>query len=422
MKLWIAALWVVTVVVAFGLGRALTPSGAGEPGGGMPGAVDPALVDSGDSPDRFAAALDERDPLERAHLFARSLKELGPDDVDEATAALAARQYNLGETDLRLFFLAWARFDAEGAFAWASAATARSSKRKLENTAMYAWAYRDPRGARQALEALDAERQRSLRSDFVQGWAHNGDIDGVTDFVFSLPKSELRPRFATNIVLAIKSRGLDALVQWAEAVPESGSGFDKDVAFRTAVVALVEADPPRAIRFFEAHQDRAYAPQAIKALATRWVDYHAPTDLIAWLLTLPPGKTRDDGMRAGFGRWFESDPPAATAWLVAADDDPALDPAMAVMASHESRVSATEGLAWAEKIHDSKMRQQVLIPILRRWAQDNPRAVRDWMAENDVPEEVREVIMRLPRYRAMEGRTTRAGGSGARAGAEGAED
>jgi len=398
MKLLVGAIWLVTAVVlviAVGAGcDSAPPSGA---------RVDPGEIDMLSD---FSAALDERDPLERAFLYSRALRGLGPENVAEASALVEATGFSLDDPERRLLMHAWSRFDPAAALAWASSQDGRT-KNFLESAAIAAWATRDPRGAVRALDAMEPDRKQALRAELVGGWANSGDIQGVTDYVFSLPKADLRPRLARSIVLVIQSQGLDALVEWAESVPEDGSGFDKEAAFRTATVELVRADPKRAIDFFEAHRERPYAPQAIKAFALRWVDHHDPAELFEWLMGLPADKTRDDGIRSGFSRWWETDPSAAAAWLAAAGPEPVLDRAVAVMASNISRTSTQQGLEWAEKIQDERLRQQTLIPILRRWVNENPRAVRDWMAENEVPDEVREAIMRLPRYNLMEPRKPR---------------
>ena len=64
MKPWVAALWILTLVAAFGLARWTGPGRDGTP----------PTVDS------FRAALEERDPIERAYRVSAFLRALGPDE------------------------------------------------------------------------------------------------------------------------------------------------------------------------------------------------------------------------------------------------------------------------------------------------------------------------------------------------------
>ena len=392
MKVALAGVWILTLAVAFGLGRSTAP----------PGMIIPPQTIAA-----FSEALEDEDLLTRTYRFAEFLQGLSPENLDEALAVFTKKRLGVSSGEVRVFMLAWARFDPEAAFEWATSWTT-PWRTILEGGAIYAWGYRDPKGAVAALEKLDEPHQQELRQHLLKGWARGEDKRGVTDYVFSLPKGRQRLAFVNLVVGEVQKDGIDAVIEWAEAVPNDGPDFAKEIAFRSASAVVAQLDARRAAAWFEAHRESAYAPPAIKMIALKWVDHHDPPALFEWLAGLPDDETRRDGVRAGFTRWSKQSPEEAGSWLRSATLTAALDPAVAVFAREVSRSSPESAIEWAERIQDELLRRQTIAPILRIWGRQDPKAVQAWMADHDVPESVQKAIVNSPRYRIMEAKESAA--------------
>jgi hypothetical protein len=381
----IAALWFATLGAAWALGHHSAVESLSRTRAEIRGEI----------PARLSGALRDRDMLTRAYRFAEALQELGDRDVDAAVGVLEEQRLGVTEGEVRLFMLAWCRFDPAGAFAWADAWSGpwRST---LVRMAIFAWAFRDPEGAFEAFGAMEAARREDLRASLIGGWARSDDKAGLTDFLFSRPAGPERSRYIGALLAELMEEGPDAITRWAEGVPTGAPNQAKLTAFLTASGALTQNDPSDATAFFEAHQQFEYAQPALQTISRRWVDHHEPQELFAWLLSLPASEGRAEAVEAGFSRWWARAPQDARAWLRAEPSNEALDPAVAVFARHLSRTSARRAVEWAERIHDEPLRRRTLAPILRLWSREDPSAVRAWMNAQGLPDELQREILNPP--------------------------
>jgi len=384
-KSLIAALWVATLGAAWGLGHHFAGESPSRTGEEIRGQISARLSD----------ALRERDELTRAYRFAEALQDLDERDVEAAVAVLEAQRLGVSKGEVRLFMLAWSRFDPAGAFAWADAWPGpwRST---LARMAIFAWAFRDPGGAVEAFSAMEAARREELRASLIRGWARSGDKDGLTEFLFSRPAGPERSRYIDLLLAELMQDGPDAITRWAEAVPVDAPNQAKATAFLLASGTLAQNDPSDATALFEAHQQFEYAQPALKSIARRWVDHHEPQELFEWLVSLPAGEGRSEGVEAGFSRWWSKAPRDARAWLETAPSSEALDPAVAVFARELSRSSAWQAVEWAARIHDETLRRRTLVPILRIWSREDPSAARAWMNAQGLPKELQREFLNPP--------------------------
>jgi hypothetical protein len=381
----IAALWVATLGAAWGLGHRFAAE-----------SLSRARVEiHGEMPARLSDALRDRDVLTRTYRLAEALQELDDRDIDAAVAVLEAQRLGVTEGEVRLFMLAWCRFDPAGAFAWADAWPGpwRST---LVRTAIFAWGVRDPEGAVQAFGGLETARREELRASLISGWARSDDRAGLTEFLFSRPAGPERSRYLGVLLAELLQDGPEAIRSWAEAVPVDAPHQARVTAFMTAGGALAQKDPSDATALIEAHQQFEYAQPALKPIARRWVDHHDPQGLFDWLLSLPANEGRAEAVEAGFSRWWSKAPQDAGAWLRAAPKSEALDPAVAVYARHLSRTSAEQAVEWAEGIHDEALRRRTLAPILRLWSREDPSAARAWMDGQHLPRELQQELLNPP--------------------------
>jgi hypothetical protein len=384
-RLLLAVLWAATLGAAVALGHHLALESISRT----------RSETRGEPADRLSDALRDRDVLTRAYRVAEALQDVGERDIDAVVAVLEAQRLGVTEGDVRLFMLAWCRFDPAGAFAWADA-WPDPWRRTLVRMAIFAWAFRDPEGAAEAFDGMQPALRDELRATLIRGWARSEDSAGLTKHLLSKPAGPERSRFFAAFLAVLMKEGPEAIVKWAEDVPVEAPNRAKATAFLTAGGALAEYDPSVATAFYEAHQQFGYAQPALKTIARRWVDHHAPEMLFEWLFSLPAGEGVAEAVKAGFSRWWSMAPEDARAWLRAVPSTEALDPAVAVYARHLSRTSARRAVGWAERIHDEPLRRRTLAPILRQWGREDPAAARRWMNARDLPKELQREFLNSP--------------------------
>lgn len=357
------------------------------------------------APVSVAAALEEQDLLVRSGMLATALEVLEPGNLDDALAALSAERVGVTDQELRVFMLAWARFDAAGAFEWA-AAQGSGWSRRLQEAAAYAWGFTDPQAALGVLETMPTEQRRGRArspwmSALMDGWRVSGDLPGITAQLISMPPSRQRETLTTAVLAQIKKQGLDPVIAWVEAIPLDAAGGYKRLAFNRAAGVVAHADADRAARWYLAHQGQPYTEKSLPVIARRWIDHHDPPALFPWLAQLPaPAGQEVDleqslAISQGMKWWLRRDPDAAQAWINGLEPVPVVyDPALGSLAQFYLKKDPNLAAHWALQVRDEKLRTELLVRAMRRWTQKDPEAAAEWLAAADISPEARERIMR----------------------------
>lgn len=379
-----AALCVVSLALGVALGAWLAPGS----GLGPQGAQD------------LASALEEENLLLRSGQLAASLEGLAPDTLNDYLAVLHDRRVGVSDEELRVVMLAWARFDAPGAFAWSMAQDSDWSGR-LQKAAIYAWAYSDPQAASAALANLPQRgtEKSPLRVELMAGWRVNGDVEGLTAELIAMAPGRDRENMTTALLAQVGKQGSDAVIAWADAIALDAEGGYKRVAFNRASGVVARADPEKAARWYEAHRGQEYAEKSLSVIARRSIDHHDPEVLFAWLGALPPlpGNEMDPEQTHAIAQamkwWLRRDPEAAQAWVNSFEQVPAVyDPALASIAQFHLRKDLPFAVQWATRIQDETLRSEYVVKAARRWYRRKPDAAGEWLATAEISEEERAQI------------------------------
>jgi len=365
----------LALAVGFALGRATAPASDTAPVG----------------VEVFRQALEETDWLERSAGMSRFLQHLGPENLPEALAALEPQLPWIPTDELRLFMLAWSRFDAAGALAHALALP-RPFHRNASGAAIYAWAYRDPEAALEALDTVEEDDLRKFMAGrMVAGWAHGGHERSVTEYLSSLPKGPERFAYVGMLAWELSKRGPEALTAWAEGAPAAFPSF-KNAVFLKASTTLSSIDPAQTARWLTPYLDRPYAAGTLRVVARSWAN-RDPEAALDWLTTLPPAQEVDAAVSNAFRVWLSHSPEPARVWLRARTPSPALDPALAVMAARARDRSPGLALPWALTMSDEELRAKFVIRLGRRWLHNHPEAARAWLERNPLPPDLHAAIL-----------------------------
>jgi hypothetical protein len=376
MKATRAALFAAALAAGVGLGRLTAPRSEGE---------DLTTLDS------LRRALEDRDWLNRTYRFTAFLQRLGPQELPGALEVLERRRQWLSQDELRDFMLAWTRFDAPAAFERGLSWPGRS-QRTAAGAAIYAWAFRDPEAALRALDAVEpAELKDFLRTRLVAGWVRGEHRDTANRYIASLPEGAQRDSFAGMLARELNEEGAEAVMRWAEGVPEVVPSY-KQTVFRKACAALAATDPQAAVRWAAAHAGRDYAAGSTAIIAGRWANTD-PQAALEWLLALPGGAEREGAIADAFGQWLRLERREAELWLRSATPAAELDPAVRVAVRRTNQEGSPAGaVEWAKRIEDAKLREEVIVAVARAWLRREPGAAGSWLARSDLPDAVRAAI------------------------------
>ena len=336
------------------------------------------------SPDvsAFRASLEEEDWLDRTWVQSVYLQELGPENLDEALAALEPQLPWLATDELRLFMLAWSRFDAAGALDYALSQPA-PYRRNLSGAAIYAWAFREPEAARAALQRVeDDDLHDFMQGRLVAGWVRAGDSQGVGEYLTSLPQGPRRLRYLSMLAWELSTRGPEAVEAWAEAAPAAFPRY-KAAVFLKATSRMASIDPAGTARWVSAYLDRPYADGVLRALARTWA-LQDPRAAMIWLATLPAGLKREASVSNAFRVWLDRDPEAAERWLLEEVPSASLDAGVSVMVGRHREVSREQALTWALRIDEPSLREEVLTNLAGDWLREDPEPASAWLEAADL--------------------------------------
>jgi hypothetical protein len=330
---WTAVIFVaLALALSFWLGRATAP----------------VLESELASVASFRRSLEDPDWLTRSHRFSSFLVGLNPENLPDALEALDPHLPWLLTDEFRLFMLAWTRFDPSGAFEQAQSWPPRI-RRNAGAAAMYAWGFRNPLEALRELSTVEnAELQEFWAARMLAGWAHGEYRDTASEYIAKLPDGSTRLKFLATLAWEISKEGPEAVVRWAEGVPDDPPHF-KQAVFMKAASTLAGVDAPSTARWLRRHLNRDYADNALLSVARSW----AASDALAamsWLTGLPASNKREAAVRTGYGTWFSRSPMDAEGWLRSASPAPAVDPAVRFMVERTRKAKPELSREWEARI------------------------------------------------------------------------
>jgi hypothetical protein len=371
MKLWTALL---ALVAGFGLGRLTAPS------------TNPELSTIAS----FRRALEDPDWLTRSYRFSGFLQGLSPENLPEALEALVPSLPWLTTDELRVFMLAWARFDAPGALDHALS-WPRPFHRNGSGAAIYAWAMRDPAAARWALRSTeDPELEEFMEGRMIAGWTHGVYKQDASEYIASLPAGPRRFGYIGLLAWELSKQGPEAVMRWAEAVPDDLPRY-KAAVFLNASSTLAAIDPAGTARWVANHLSRDYTDGVMRVIARSWANSD-PTAALGWLIQQPAGERRDGSVSNAFLVWLEASPEDATSWLRGATPERALDSTLRLMVGRTRRDTPEHAIDWAMAIDDPQLREQVVTNVARGWMERDADAAQAWLAESELSPEILDAI------------------------------
>lgn len=345
----------------------------------------------------IAAVLREADPYARARGLGSLLPTLGADSVPEVQKILVDWTLDLGATEYELLVRFWASHEPEKATRWAMDLSPPFYRSALVQLALPFWVAADFQASLVAVEQwqkLRPDAREAVSRALVLGWYAAGH-PGLPQFIHDIGGGfERQLALATYLRAAIQKEGVQAVMSWAEAIPEDDPTY-KLTVYRQVASALPLFDHDASMRWCDAHCDGPFGNNLRNIIAGRWLLRDAP-GAFAWLATAPDGHEKDLAIRATFSTWGRMDSDAALAWMAeqtAGGEPPAwLEPVYPVYARLLSERSPTEAIEWAQRIERERERESTLIRVARAWRALDEAAAEAWLVDSPLSEEARAKV------------------------------
>ena len=422
-----AALWVLTVMVAFLAGASLAwralekPSAEAmdadtqtglelaDPGPGETVEGDLKVSDhrnAGEKParedlesdaphdlvSRFTVAVNETDPVKRVIGMAEALEGLNASNVQEAVAIFEDLPPGRGRAlELNLLMHAWGSIDGPSAIDYAQNKIRGGASRFATYTAISSWAAADP----EAALAWSTERTEGTSNRYlpgvVAGWA-NYHLADASQFVAELPEGRERNWSVEVLTSNYLQLGGGEAVDWAADLRE---GRFKELVQTSVARQWARQEPAASAEWVEALAEFDQVGDAVRIVSSEWARSD-PQTAIEWAAQLSDAEVRTEGIVAVIDRWAADDPNAAGEWLNEKPLDASLDPAIDAFSRRIARMDPESALSWAESIVDSEVRAKSLIEVGQNWYRDDPEGAARWIENSGLPSELRDSMANPP--------------------------
>ncbi|MEM7411802.1 MAG: hypothetical protein AAF430_16345 [Myxococcota bacterium] len=275
------------------------------------------------------AALLEPDVLDRALAMRAVGAQLDESNVEEAARAVDELVIPSHSCEVGQFMHARASFDPRGAFEQSLSWTGARKRGVGLHAASYGWAIGG--GGLEAVTSAESipnlEARESAMTGAIRGWARSDDIDGVTTYLARLPEDtgQVRNRMYLMYIAGplLYDHSADHLMEWAADVPDDAPNNFKAAVYDNTLRQLSNADPKKAIDWYQANEGKPYHEGSLQSLTLGW-SRNDPHAALEWVMALPETDERDFAVLRIMKLWLARDQLAAMTWVRDADLKPEL--------------------------------------------------------------------------------------------------
>jgi hypothetical protein len=369
------------------------------------------------------------------------VRALGAEDFPRAWA-LKVKSHALQEKFENILLARWAAADPQAALSAAQTVSERSTRRGLLDTAVCAWAGKEPAAAAAWVKSFYPEAEQASKlmlvfyacgtqqphaaralwqqmpagvardeaaTTFIESLAHQ-DLEAAIACLDDIKSSNIRRRAREDILLQRARTDPAATLAWAQEQPRLQ---DRDEATLAVIAGLREQNPSQAAEVLKSLSASAIenAEGAIGAVLTEWVakDLAAAT---TWVMQLPEGTLREHALEELMPRWVAQDPHAAVTFAQTLADGAAQSKLLTLVAYQWAMRDSKAAQSWLEALPEGTARNAVVsgfsdglacrkpqeaaafvaalppgdlqadvaLTVVGHWASDDPASAAAWVA------------------------------------------
>lgn len=326
------------------------------------------------------------DPIARAEGFLQLVRNLRPDEFQDAVAAFrdgGVNEEQFGE--YRLLLTAWAQVNPLEALDYAKENTGTSYARQ---TILAAWAKNDTEGAVSwARDNFDNEgdekRSNPWMIGVIEGIA-SIDLARATQLMEELPFSRGRGEALDAVFAEVTNGGTESAKQWVAQLQDEQL---KEGAASRLAGKIAEINPQEAAEWAS-----SLGPDVMKRAAGTIVSRWADEDLPAardWVENQPSEVAASAGPELVQKMIQKEDLTTAEAWLGNHEGDPAFDDSVRSLVWHSMGEEPTTAANWIMKLTSERDQERTFHRVLGGWMQKDKAAAMEYVSNNPVPDSIK---------------------------------
>lgn len=329
------------------------------------------------------------DSFSRQRALMDMIEKLGPDQF----AAVAEQFRNLDHLgnsrgEYGLILQGWAKLDPMAALEYVTT----NGEGRGRGTILETWAGNDPAAAEAWAKANHTgDGPNPYMVSIISGIAGN-DLATASRLAIEMPRSEERGQAVQSITDALFQQGIDAAKNYPASITDDSlrGGFVAMIADR-----LARKNPDDAAKWLASmstgDDQRRAARGVAEALASK-----NPTEAATWLKSLQP-EAQSEAARGIIPAMSSGDANkiAQTAtWVASLAGTPGYDNVVEEFVWSCNTRAPEQSAAWIQGVANPDQQRRLYYRMLGEWSQRDSAAVKQWVAANNVPDDIRRRFLR----------------------------
>lgn len=323
------------------------------------------------------------DPQNRQRALMDLVDKLAPGDF-KALAEQYRDSDHLGGSfgDFSIILRGWAKRDPLAALEYAGQ---NGHSKQNSETILSTWANSDPTAAEKwAIDHYQGDGANPYMAAVIQGIAGN-DLTEASKLAESMPKGRERDQAVDSITRALLWQSPEAAMAYPESI--------KDESLRGAFVAsiadrLASKDPDKAAAWIAAMTDGNLQNKAARNVADTLAKQDS-SKAAAWVSQLKP-EAQVEAACGVIPIMSAADIAGTAKWVSSLAGIPNYDKAVQEFIWSCDQRAPEQSAAWIAGITDPDQQRKIYYRMLSDWARRDDAAVKQWVATNNVPNDIRK--------------------------------
>ncbi len=341
----------------------------------------------GSAADRLAGVVRITDTFERQRALMDLIDNLGP--AEFAGVADQFRELDhLGDSrgEYALLLRGWAKADPLTALEYVGQHPGGQQGR---GTILSTWAGKDAAAAeRWALDHHEGEGPNPYLASVIRGIAGN-DVAEASRLAQTLPLSRERGEAVDAITRALFLQGPEAAMAFPASIRDEAlrGGFVAAIAGR-----LIAKDVNKAAAWVAAMDQGEIQNRAARSVADALAREDTKT-AATWVKSLKP-EAQSEAARGVIPAMSREDIAGTARWVSGLVGSPNYDSVVEEFVWSCNTRAPEQSAAWIQGVSDPDQQRRLFRRMLGEWAQKDADAVKQWVASNTVPEDIRRRFLR----------------------------